>query len=145
MNINIILYYSLPIFIFAFVVGFLLFNPSNDAVAKIKESSHQKKSLFLHVIQILLFAVGLYFLAYYGMLLAFHIVAAVLLVFEQIFVKTVDIANLSQFTNSVSWFAYIFAILCVFCNVRKIEKYAIQDVIITKNKKTPSLFSVLSK
>lgn len=145
MSMNIILYYSLPVFIFAVVVWLLLFNPSNDAAIKIKESCHQKKSLFLHVIQILLFAVGLYFLAYYGMLLALHIVAAVLLVFEQLFVKTVDITNLSQFTNSVSWFAYIFAILCVLCNVRNIEKYALKDVIITKSKKSPSLFSIISE
>ena len=145
MNINIILYYSLPIFIFAFVVGFLLFNPSNDAVAKIKESSHQKKSLFLHVIQILFFVVGLFMLTYFVVFVAFHIMATLLLIFEQLFVKTIDISNLNQFTNSVNSIAYICAILGVLCSVRKIEKYALQDVVITRSKKSPSLFSILSK
>lgn len=145
MSINIILYYSLPAFIFAVVVGFLLYNPSDDAAIKIKESSHQKKSLFLHLIQILLFAIGLYFLAYYAMLLVFHIIAAVLLIFAQLFVKTVDVSNLSQFTNSVSWFAYVFAILSVVFNVKNIEKYALKDLIFTRSKKNPSLITVLLK
>lgn len=145
MSMNIILYYSLPVFIFTVVVGFLLFNPSGDALTKMKNSSRRKQSLFLHVIQVLFFAVGLFMLTYFVVFVAFHIIATLLLIFEQLFIKTIDISNLNQFTNSVNSIAYICAILGVLCSVRNIEKYALQDVIFTRRKKSPSLFSIISE
>jgi hypothetical protein len=110
-----------------------------------KNSNRRKKSIFLHIIQILFFAVGLFMLTYFVVFVAFHIITTLLLIFEQLFITTIEISNLNQFTNSVNTIAYVCAILGVLCSVRNIEKYALQDVIFTRSKKSPSLFSVLSE
>ena len=113
-----------------------------STITKMKNSNRRKKSIFLHIIQILFFAVGLFMLTYF---VVFHIIATLLLIFEQLFITTIEISNLNQFTNSVNTIAYVCAILGVLCSVRNIEKYALQDVIFTRSKKSPSLFSVLSE
>jgi hypothetical protein len=145
MNINTIIYYALPFFVFATVICLLLFYPSSNALTKMKNSNRRKKSIFLHIIQILFFAVGLFMLTYFVVFVAFHIITTLLLIFEQLFITTIEISNLNQFTNSVNTIAYVCAILGVLCSVRNIEKYALQDVIFTRSKKSPSLFSVLSE
>jgi hypothetical protein len=113
-----------------------------STITKMKNSNRRKKSIFLHIIQILFFAVGLFMLTYF---VVFHIIATLLLIFEQLFITTIEISNLNQFTNNVNTIPYVCAILGVLCNLRNIEKYVLQDVIFTRSKKSPSLFSVLSE